>query len=151
MDLKAYNIIMKWVEHAEGGYVDNPDDPGGATNFGISQKSFPHIDIKTLTIDDAMIIYKNQYWTPLQLDKYPFSIGLFIFDTSILQGISIATKLIRIHLKNVNDINQSIMQLLPLRLWELALDRDFAKFGEGWTNRIADLINRINIIGGDDK
>ena len=46
----------------EGGYVDDPDDPGGATNFGISQRSYPDLDIKHLTRDQAIAIYYRDRW-----------------------------------------------------------------------------------------
>jgi lysozyme family protein len=50
---------------AEGGYVDTPDDAGGATKYGISQSSYPSLDIATLTIDDAYDILQRDFW-----DKY---------------------------------------------------------------------------------
>jgi len=52
-------VHMLTAEGHEGGYVNHPDDPGGETNFGISKKEFPNLDIKNLTRDDAKEIYKR--------------------------------------------------------------------------------------------
>lgn len=46
----------------EGGYVNNPTDPGGETNFGISKRSFPDVDIKNLTQEKAVAIYRSSFW-----------------------------------------------------------------------------------------
>ncbi len=46
----------------EGGYSNDPNDPGGETNFGISKRSFPDVDIKNLTRDGAIAIYEKNFW-----------------------------------------------------------------------------------------
>ena len=51
--------IVTSIGH-EGGYINHPDDPGGETNFGISKKQFPKLDIKNLTRKDAKEIYKRK-------------------------------------------------------------------------------------------
>jgi len=48
----------------EGGFVDNPADPGGRTKYGISQRAYPGLDIAGLTVDDARAIYWRDYWRP---------------------------------------------------------------------------------------
>lgn len=64
--------INKAIEHVlklEGGFVDDPDDPGGRTKFGISQRQYPALDIKSLTRAEAREIYREDYATPLLLDR----------------------------------------------------------------------------------
>lgn len=61
---QALDLVLK----LEGGYVDDPDDRGGATNFGISQRSHPELDIKSLTKDQAIEIYRKKYWDANKLD-----------------------------------------------------------------------------------
>lgn len=56
--LYAVEIVLKH----EGGYVEEPADPGGRTNFGISQRSYPNLNIKELTRDDAIRIYHRDWW-----------------------------------------------------------------------------------------
>jgi len=46
----------------EGGYVNDPKDPGGETKYGISKRSYPNLDIKNLTIDTAKGIYFHDFW-----------------------------------------------------------------------------------------
>ena len=55
---EAVKIILKH----EGGYVNDKDDPGGETKFGISKKAFPYLNIKEITIQDAEDIYYEHYW-----------------------------------------------------------------------------------------
>lgn len=53
----------------EGGYIDDPDDTGGETNWGIAKKWHPNVDIKNLTKEGAMGIYWEEYWNPLLLGQ----------------------------------------------------------------------------------
>ena len=46
----------------EGGYSNDPHDPGGETNFGISKRSYPFLDIKNLTREEAITIYERDFW-----------------------------------------------------------------------------------------
>lgn len=55
---KAYAKLLKH----EGGYVNDPADPGGETRYGISKRSYPDIDIKSLTIAQAREIYRRDFW-----------------------------------------------------------------------------------------
>jgi lysozyme family protein len=52
----------------EGGYVNDPDDPGGETNFGITKRTYPQLDIKNLTINKAIDIYYNDFWLKYKLN-----------------------------------------------------------------------------------
>lgn len=54
----AVNLVLM----QEGGVVDSPSDPGGLTNFGISQRAFPNTNVRLLTRADAIAIYKENYW-----------------------------------------------------------------------------------------
>ena len=78
----AVNTTLQY----EGGYVNDPNDPGGETNFGISKKAYPNLDIKNLTVDDAKAIYKRDYWDKLNLDALPDGISSCVFDSAVNQG-----------------------------------------------------------------
>ena len=72
----------------EGGYVNDPTDPGGETKFGISKRSYPHLDIASLTADEAKEIYKKDWWDKLNLDNFPYDqIAEKFFNVSVNIGI----------------------------------------------------------------
>ena len=62
--LRAVKEVLK----IEGGYVNNPNDRGGETKYGISKRAYPNVDIKNLTLDKAKQIYYNDYWYNIKLD-----------------------------------------------------------------------------------
>ena len=62
-----FDIAVQQLLRAEGGYVNDPNDPGKETNFGISKRSYKDLDIKKLTVEDAKAIYKRDWW-----DKYKY-------------------------------------------------------------------------------
>lgn len=55
---EAFNLTVS----LEGGYVNDSDDSGGETKYGISKKQYPDIDIENLTLAEAKDIYRNDYW-----------------------------------------------------------------------------------------
>lgn len=62
---KAFGYMIE----NEGGYVFDKNDPGDETKFGISKKSYPHLNIKALTLEDAKKIYYEDYWIKGKIDK----------------------------------------------------------------------------------
>jgi len=80
------------VLEAEGGYVNNPNDNGGETNFGIAKRWYPHLDIKNLTITQAVDIYYQDYWLKNKCHLLPLPIATMLFDTAVNQGGSFARK-----------------------------------------------------------
>ena len=65
----SFESIVQVVLKHEGGYVNDPDDSGGETNFGISKRAFPDLDIKNLTKEDAVKIYHDKYWKPSRVES----------------------------------------------------------------------------------
>lgn len=68
----------------EGGYVNNPADPGGETKYGISKRSYPNVDIKNLTEDEAKEIYKRDFWKFDGIDSQ--EVATKIFDAMVNMG-----------------------------------------------------------------
>lgn len=100
---KAFEIT---IGH-EGGYVNDPDDPGGETNFGISKRSYPNVDMKSLTLNEAKEIYLKDYWQKLGchlLEDFP-KIAVELFDTGVNMGIGKAAKIFQeaLNLANRNE------------------------------------------------
>ena len=86
MDERFLAAVEK-VLNLEGGYVHDPADPGGETRFGISKRSYPDVDIKELTRDEAIEIYRRDWWK-----KYGYGqikddrIADKIFDLAVNMG-----------------------------------------------------------------
>lgn len=91
-------IAIDFVLKMEGGYTVDPNDPGGETNFGISKKAYPSLDIKNLKVDDAKEIYRHDYWEECQCDELPTPLALCVFDTAVNQGTGKAKRLLQIAL-----------------------------------------------------
>jgi len=71
-----YLAWFNWLMPIEGTvYEDDPNDPGGATKFGIDQRSHPKLDIRNLTLDDARQIYWDETWTANSADSLPPGVG----------------------------------------------------------------------------
>lgn len=81
----------------EGGatITDNKNDPGGLTKYGISQKRYPHEDIKALTEDRAELLYRRDYWTPIGGDQLPEPLALNAFDAAVNLGVPVAKRLLQ--------------------------------------------------------
>ena len=94
-----FNIAIKVVLANEGGYVNNPADPGGETNFGISKRAYPLVDIKNLTSDAAAEIYRHDYWLFSDLNSQ--DVATKLLDMSVNMGIKRAITLCQI---SINDI-----------------------------------------------
>ena len=88
---KAVEIILKH----EGGYVNDPVDPGGETNMGISKKAYPYLNIKELTKKDAKDIYFKDYWLKAKCSKLPEELRMIYFDMVVNMGKSRAVKILQ--------------------------------------------------------
>lgn len=94
--MASFEEAIPFVLKHEGGYVNDPADPGGETNFGISKRSFPNEDIKNLTPERASYLYKVCWW-----DKYHYSnftaqtVGGKVFDMAVNMGAARAHKLLQ--------------------------------------------------------
>lgn len=96
--LKAFAFALKWEVGADlknGGYTNDPQDPGGETKWGISKRSYPRLDIPALTLDAAREIYFRDYWqTDRALainqmsfcDQMPWPLNLVHFDCVVNIG-----------------------------------------------------------------
>jgi lysozyme family protein len=96
--MNNFDRIFDFVVGSEGGFTDNPADPGNwtggqigtgkcrGTKFGISAGAHPDLDIRNLTLDDAKAIYQREYWGRIGGDRLPTQIALLVFDAAINNG-----------------------------------------------------------------
>ena len=95
MPLKEFNEIIEVVLKHEGGYVNDPDDPGGETNFGIAKRSHPDVDIKNLTKEGAKEIYREVYWDKNKVEKVPEQLRHIYFDMCVNMGRKRAGRIVQ--------------------------------------------------------
>ena len=93
--LVEFDDIIEVVLHHEGGYVNDPDDPGGETNFGIAERSHPDVDIANLTKDGAKEIYKEHHWDRNKVESLSEDLRHIYFDMCVNQGRGRAVKILQ--------------------------------------------------------
>ena len=134
----------------EGGIENHRKDPGGLTNYGISQRSDPTLNIAALTLDDAKAIYRRDYWQPIHGDELPSGLDLLMLDCAINQGVTTALQLLQQALRIQDDgligpqtlsaAEAAMPGLLDAFDAERALRYEFNRneetFGRGWYRRL---------------
>lgn len=138
---------LDFVEVAEGGYSDDPNDTGNwtggakgkgelrGTQYGISAAAYPTLDIKALTKDEARAIYKRDYWDRIDGDDLPWPLSLVAFDHAVNAGVGRARKT----LDETTDPHVYIAQ----RLEDYTTYRTWQHHGRGWTRRMAALLREV--------
>jgi lysozyme family protein len=95
---------IKEVLRHEGGYVDHPADPGGATHFGVTLNTYrqykgnPHLtadDLRNIPIGEVYDIYKTRYWDKVRGDQLPSGIDFLVFDFGVNAGVGRAAKMLQ--------------------------------------------------------
>lgn len=135
---------------SEGGYVNDPRDPGGETNWGISKRAYPELDIKGLTQDQAKAIYLRDFWNPIG-DADP-AIKFQVFDFAVNSGIQTAIRKLQAAIGVADDghwgpvsaarlasldKNDVLMRLMAQRLRFWTKCSAWPSMGAGWINRAA--------------
>lgn len=138
----------------EGGYSNrNPaDDPGGETNWGISKRSYPHLDIKSLTRDQAAVIYFKDFWEPLQKTGAHPAVMWQAFDFAVNAGIQTSIRKIQTAIGVADDghwgpvsgaklasmdVNDVVMLFNAEQLDYRRKLSNWASNSSGWTARVA--------------
>lgn len=93
--MSYFDRAIKPVLQHEGGYVNDPVDPGGETNFGITKRNYPQLDIKHLTVEEAIEIYRRDYWRPIYDEMTDGDAACKIFDMAVNMGHRQAHKLLQ--------------------------------------------------------
>lgn len=129
MDLSAFDEAVGAVLGEEGGYVNDPRDPGGETKWGISKRAFPDLDIVNLTRDEASEVYRVHYWQPLVpygLDSHFMRVA---FECAVNQGLEFTKKLL-------DQAKGQLDWFMADRALAYAANKNFATFGKGWLRRL---------------
>lgn len=136
----------------EGGYVNDPRDPGGETKFGISRRAYPGEDIKGMSLERAKILYQRDYWWKAGCDTVPDAVKFDLFDMAVNSGVGAAIRTLQ-KAVGVDDDGiigpatmQAISSMHPVRfvarfnghrLQFMSSLSTWPAFSRGWANRIA--------------
>ena len=173
----TFTICLAFTLKAEGGYVDDPADPGGATNMGITLATYrqwaddPQLgarQVAAMTDTTARAIYRSLYWNPLRADALPSGVDLMVFDMGVNAGIWRSARLLQRALGFTGDEvdgcvgpetlaaagkgdARSLVDELAERQAEFyrGLD-DFSIFGDGWLARTRERQEAALAMIGDD-
>jgi len=149
-------IILK----SEGGFVDDPEDPGGATNLGVSLKTLSSwlgrratvAEVRALKPADVAPIYEARYYNAAYANDCPAGVDLIVFDEAVNQGVGRAVKSLQRCAGVAADgafgpkTKAAVDAMAPAELIDrIAADREalyralptFGHFGEGWLARLA--------------
>jgi len=153
---KSFHLVLG----EEGGYVNDPRDPGGRTNMGVTQRAWEvflnrdvtETEMRKLTPDAVQTFYKLQYWDKLKGDQLPPGVDYAAFDLAVNSGVSRAARYLQqiagvvqdgvIGPKSLEailacDPKQTVEAICEMRLDFLKRLSKFSVYGKGWAGRVA--------------
>ncbi len=159
MGASRFHQAVELVLQHEGGFVDHPRDPGGATKFGITRETLSRArgrpvsidDVRALTRAEAVAVYQRLYWDAVRADELPSGIDLAVFDLAVNSGPVRAARMLQnvlgvpadgivgpVTLKAAQhaDPAETIRRLTRARLGFLGRLAAWPVFGRGWRRRV---------------
>ena len=151
MSVKFLKAINRVLGH-EGGYVNDPNDPGGETNWGISKRSYPQVRIKELTRNQAISIYYKDFWLKAGCEEMSDGVGYQLLDSAINSGIPQSVRFLQRAVGVADDgiigpvtkqaiiaVSEAKMIMLfnAERLEFMTKLKNWPHHGRGWARRIA--------------
>lgn len=158
---EGFDWAFRVVVGEEGGYVNNPKDPGGETNWGISKRAYPEVDIAGLTEEGAKALYKRDYWDKVRGDELPWGVALALFDGAVNQGVSNTVINLQMALGVTPDAvigpetlaaakvmtREQIALFLAHRTMLYMSLQTFREFGKGWLKRVFNVALSMGEVG----
>lgn len=163
MAASSYDAALARLLAHEGGYTNNPADPGGPTNFGITINDYRKYvrpgataaDVRGMTVEEAKAIYHSKYWDAQRCDELPAGIDYAVFDYGVNSGIGRSGKVLRRVLGLADndwrtsadvlaalagrDAGEVIAAICDERLRFLQSLKTWSVFGKGWSRRVAEV------------
>lgn len=161
MAKEDYAECERRVLLSEGGYTNDPRDPGGPTNWGITladaraywKRGATADDVRSMPVGVAREIYKIKYWDALDGDELPAGVDYTVFDYGVNSGIARSGKVLRrvlaLDTKDWHVTTEVLAKLKTVhaasvvnainneRLAFLMGLRTWSHFGKGWAARVA--------------
>jgi lysozyme family protein len=159
--VSAFSKALVELLVLEGGLVDNPADPGGRTNLGITQltldavrSKYPGLPAKVdeLTPDTVAPVYKGEYWDAVRGDELPQALASCVFKQAVNQGVPRAVIELQQSLELIVDGNlgpvtvaaaqrkhppDAVADFIVASILNYTRSSNFATFGKGWIRRAA--------------
>lgn len=150
--MDQFRIFIERLLSHEGGYTPGIGDPGGETNWGISKRAYPTVDIRHLTRDAAIEIYRRDFWERSRADDLPPAVGFQLLDAAVNSGIEMATRWLQraagvaddgiigpvtLGALRIADPSDLVMRFNAERLDFMTRLATWPRFGKGWARRIA--------------
>lgn len=160
---KCFELMLQ----DEGGYVNDPRDPGGRTNLGVTQRaweaylnrSVTETEMRRLTAEDVKTFYKTRYWDKIKGDELPVGVDYVVFDLAVNSGVHKASMTLqslvgafadgKIGPKTLDavakaDVPKLIADVCNMRRDFLKSLSTFAVYGKGWFRRVASVETRAD-------
>ena len=152
---KSFDLLIK----SEGGYSDDPKDPGGRTNLGVTQsvweswvgRSSNEKEMRNLSIDDVTPLYKRKYWDACSCDLLPDGLDYLVFDFAVNAGVGRSLKTLQSCVDATIDgqIGKNTLGAVSTFPVEVLIFKfsdekvrfykslpTFSEFGKGWLERV---------------
>ena len=175
----VFEQAFKVVVGEEGGFSDEPADPGNwtggavgagvlrGTKYGVSAAAYPTVDIAALTPDAAQAIYRRDYWNRISGDALPPALALLVFDASVNNGVERAAQWLQAACgvaqdgvigpqtlaavaARASDGAALCAEVVAERLLFMAALPTWRVFGTGWARRLCALPYRAMAISGSN-
>lgn len=150
----SFAIVLPRVLAHEGGFVNDPDDPGGPTNRGVTQRVYDGYrkrnglaprSVRGITAEEIHEIYRDQYWDAVRGDDLPLGLDYAVFDYAVNSGVKRAAQ----HLQEVLGVNQD--GVIGERTLAGAVDRESISLVEQYVERRMKFLRSIKKGGGWKK
>ncbi len=172
--MSVFDDVFTAVAYLEGGFQDNPSDSGSwsggkigvgelrGTKYGVSAAAHPNLDIRNLTLDQAKVIFRDEYWDRINGDELPPSVALVVADAAYNSGPGNAVRWMQqavrasvdgvmgprtLEAVRTADPTAFCVEFLALRLIFLAGLASWHTFSGGWSRRIVGLPFKAMTIG----
>jgi lysozyme family protein len=142
-------LVREGVIGDGDGFSDRSED--GLTRYGVAQRAWPQIDVRSLTREGAVAFYRKEFWDFLHCGEMPPPIAISLFDSAVNQGRAPAARMIQSVVRVAQDgaigphtlaaIRQQdpiecVAWFSTLRVLRYVLTRGWPTNGLGWTRRV---------------
>ena len=164
-----FDLALSELLKHEGGYVNNPKDPGGMTNLGVTRavwesyvgRESSEKEMRALTPAQVAPLYKRKYWDAINGDSLPSGLDLCVFDCAVNSGVGRAAKMLQgiLGLAQDGSIGPKTLEACKKFSSKDLVDKfcsarqdfleslpTFKTFGKGWSARVAEVESKSTLL-----